>query len=68
MASTYDDPAAVIKWYYEDDERLNEVRTAVLEDQVVDWLMSQAKVTEQGISFDDLMNPRQTEIDAKAQV
>jgi trigger factor len=68
MASTYDDPAAVIKWYYEDDERLNEVRTAVLEDQVVDWLMSQAKVTEQSISFDDLMNPRQTEIDAKAQV
>lgn len=66
MASTYDDPAAVIKWYYEEEERLNEVRTAVLEDQVVDWLMTQAKVTEQGISFDDLMNPRQTEIDAKA--
>jgi trigger factor len=66
MASTYDDPTAVIKWYYEEEERLNEVRTAVLEDQVVDWLMTQAKVTEQGISFDDLMNPRQTEIDAKA--
>lgn len=66
MASTYDDPAAVIKWYYEDGERLNEIRTAVLEDQVVDWLMTQAKVTEQSSSFDDLMNPRQTEIDAKA--
>jgi trigger factor len=66
MAAGYDDPAAVVKWYYEDNERLDEIRTAVLEDDVVEWLLNQASVTEQSVSFDDLMNPRQTSDESKA--
>jgi trigger factor len=66
LAASYDDPSAVVKWYYEDNERLNEIRTAVLEDDVVDWLLTQASVTEQSVSFDDLMNPRQTSDEPKA--
>lgn len=66
LAAGYDDPAAVVKWYYEDNERLNEIRTAVLEDDVVEWLLTQASVTEQSVSFDDLMNPRQTSDEPKA--
>lgn len=66
LAAGYDDPAGVVKWYYEDDERLNEIRTAVLEDEVVEWLLTQASVTEQSVSFDDLMNPRQTSDEPKA--
>lgn len=68
MAASYDDPAAVVKWYYEDNERLDEIRTAVLEDDVVEWLLNQASVTEQSVSFDDLMNPRQTSDESKATV
>ncbi|MGQ0656756.1 MAG: trigger factor [Chromatiales bacterium] len=60
LASTYDDPAAVIKWYYDEDRRLADVRMTVLEEQAVDWLLAQAQVDEQRLAFDDLMNPRQT--------
>jgi len=60
LAAAYDDPAAVIKWYYEDDRRLADVQMAVLEEQVVDWLLAQARVEEQRVSFDDLMKQRQT--------
>ena len=60
LAASYDDPAAVVKWYYEDEQRLNDVQMAVLEEQAVEWLVGQAQVEEKHLSFDDLMNPRQT--------
>lgn len=60
LAAAYDDPAAVIKWYYEDNRRLADVQMTVLEEQVVDWLLAQGRVREQRVSFDDLMKPRQT--------
>jgi trigger factor len=66
LAAGYDDPVAVVKWYYEDEQRLNEVKTAVLEDQLVELLLGQATVAESSVSFDDLMNPRQTETESKA--
>jgi trigger factor len=35
---------------------LSALESMVLEDQVVDWIIAQAKVTETHSSFDDLMN------------
>lgn len=61
MAQSYEDPNSVINWYYSDRNRLVEVEAIALEDEVVKWIQSQAKVTEKQFSFDELMNKGQTE-------
>jgi trigger factor len=68
MAASYEQPEALVKWYYEDPHRLQEIEGLVLEEEAVKWVADRAQVTPVSITFDDLMNPRQTEIDAKAQV
>jgi len=61
VAQGYEDPGEVVKWYYADQNRLAEVEALALEDEVVNWILSQAKVTEKEMQFDDLMNKGQTE-------
>jgi len=60
MAASYEHPEALIKWYYEEPERLNDIEGMCLEEEAVSWIVDRAQVTPVGISFDDLMNPRQT--------
>ncbi len=57
MAASYDDPEQVLKWYYEDQSRLADVESSVLEDDVVEWVMGQAKTTEATVNFSDLVKP-----------
>lgn len=59
IAATYDDPTEVIKWYYADRNRLSHIESLVLEDQVVDWVLENAAVTENKATFDDIMKNRQ---------
>jgi len=59
IAATYDDPQEVVKWYYSDRNRLSHIESIVLEDQVVDWVMKNASVTENKTTFDDIMKDRQ---------
>lgn len=61
VAEGYEDPNEVINWYYSDRNRLAEVEALALEDEVVQWILSKAKVTDKKIPFDDLMNKGQTE-------
>ncbi len=56
LAQGYGDPDEIIKWYYQDESRLNEIKQMVLEDQVVDWIVSHAQVTDEAVSFEDAMN------------
>ncbi|MGZ8950254.1 MAG: trigger factor [Methylobacter sp.] len=56
MAKSYERPSDVIEWYYSDQSRLNDVRQMVLENQTIDWLVAQAKVSDEVISFSDAMN------------
>lgn len=60
IASTYEDPSEVINWYYGDRSRLSEVETTVLEDQVVEWILERARVSDEPSSFDGILNPGQT--------
>lgn len=60
IASTYEQPDEVINWYYGNRERLGDIETAVLEDQVVDWILERAEVSEESVDFDELMNPPET--------
>jgi len=57
MAAAYEHPEEVVKWYYSDKNRLSEVESIVLEEQVVDWVLDQAKVVEEPLSFQQLMYP-----------
>ena len=60
IASTYQDPNEVINWYYGDRSRLSEIETTVLEDQVVEWILERAEVSDEASSFDEVLNPGQT--------
>jgi trigger factor len=60
-AASYEDPSAVVNWYYSDKSRLAEVEAVVLEDEVIDWVVGKAKITELSLQFDELMNKGQTE-------
>ena len=55
LAASYEKPADVMRWYYGDKNRLAEVEAVVMENNVTDFVLARAKVSEQSISFDDLM-------------
>ncbi|MEM7466005.1 MAG: trigger factor [Pseudomonadota bacterium] len=61
MAASYEDSAAVVKWYYDDPQRLQEIEAMCLEEEAVNWMVERAQTTDVSISFDDLMNPGQTD-------
>jgi trigger factor len=54
-AQSYERPEEVIKWYYSAPERLSEAEAMALEDNVVAWVLTQAKVRDKSINFDELM-------------
>ena len=45
----------MVRWYLSDSSRLAEVEAVVIENNVTDFVLSKAKVTEKAISFDELM-------------
>ena len=55
LAASYEKPQDVVKWYLSDNRRMAEVEAVVIENNVTDFVMSKAKVTEKAMSFDDLM-------------
>ncbi len=57
MAETYQQPQEVVDYYYGNPEQLAQVEALVLEDQVVDLLLSQAKVTEKAVGYQDAIKP-----------
>ena len=56
IAQTYEYPEEIKRHYRSNSEALSALESMVLEDQVVDWIIAQAKVAETHSSFDDLMN------------
>ncbi|OGS94187.1 MAG: trigger factor [Gallionellales bacterium RIFCSPLOWO2_12_FULL_57_18] len=54
-AQSYDDPEQVIRWYAADPNRKLEVENLILEENVVAWVMGQAKVADKPVAFNDLM-------------
>ena len=59
MAKSYERPQDVVNWYYTDESRLNEVQQMVLEDQTIEWLVAQAKVSDEQVNFSDVMDRQQ---------
>jgi trigger factor len=55
FSRSYEDPASVMAWYFSDRKRLSEVEAVVLEDNVVNWVLSQVSLKDKPMSFDELM-------------
>jgi trigger factor len=55
LAASYERPEDVERWYFGDNRRLAEVEAIVIENNVTDFVLSKAKVTDKQVSFDDLM-------------
>lgn len=55
LAASYEKPAEVVRWYFGDQNRLAEVEGVVIENNVTEFVLSKAKVTEKSVSFDELM-------------
>ena len=55
LASSYEKPADVLRWYYGDNQRMAEVEAIVIENNVTEFVLSKTQVTEKSVSFDELM-------------
>jgi trigger factor len=55
-ASTYEEPAEVVQMYYNNQQLMQQVESSVLEEQVVDWVLENAKVTPREMNFQDVMD------------
>jgi len=54
MAMNYPDPQAVMKWFYEDYQRLSGVASMVLEDQAVEKLLESVKPSDKKLSYKEI--------------
>lgn len=54
-AQSFDEPEQVVRWYAADVTRMQEVENLALEENVVAWVMGQAKVTEKTAEFSEIM-------------
>ncbi|MDD5269247.1 MAG: trigger factor [Methylococcales bacterium] len=59
LAKNYERPEEVVGWYYLDESRLRDVQQMVLEDQTIEWLVTQAKVSDKTVNFSDIMDKQQ---------
>ena len=55
MSQSYEKPAEVLRWYLSDRKRMSEVEAVVIENNVAEFVLSKAKVTDKVLPFDELM-------------
>jgi trigger factor len=58
QAQAYEHPQEVVRFYYQNPDRLREIESMVLEDNVVEWALKTAQVEEKPVDFDELMGNR----------
>jgi trigger factor len=54
ISQSYEKPAEVMRWYLSDRNRMAEVE-AIVENNVAEFVLARAKVTEKAVPFDELM-------------
>lgn len=55
FAQSYEKPDDLVNWYYADVKRLDEPAALATEENVVNWVLNQVKVSNKKIKFDELM-------------
>lgn len=53
-AQSYEYPEEVVAWHYQQPERLGEFEAQALEDNVIEWVLTQALVEDKATSFKEL--------------
>jgi len=56
MSRSYEKPAEVMRWYLGDRKRMSEVEAVVIENNVAEFVLAQAQVTDKVLPFDELMS------------
>lgn len=56
MVEQYPDPVQAVKAFRENQDAQRQIENLVLEEQVIEWLLERAKVSEQPMTFKELMN------------
>ncbi len=59
LSQSYEQPAQVVAWYMSDRQRMAEVEAVVIESNVTEFILSQGKVTDKAMSFEELMGQQQ---------
>ena len=57
LAATYESPEEVVKWYYSNEEQLKGIESSVIEDEVFDYIIEQAEVSDKEVSYQDVIKP-----------
>ncbi len=55
QAQSYERPEEVVKWFYASPDRLRDIESLVMEENIVAWALGVAKVRDQVTNFDELM-------------
>ncbi|WP_397412236.1 trigger factor [Polaromonas sp.] len=55
LASSYEKPEDVVRWYFSDEKRMAEVESVVIENNVTNFVLGKAKIVEKSVPFDELM-------------
>ncbi len=58
MSGAYEHPEEIVRWYYQQPQRLREVESLVLEDNVVEWVCARAKTEDLPTPFEQLAGQR----------
>lgn len=54
-AQSFEHPEDVVRWYYADAARLQEIENLALEENVTEWVLARAKVADKALAFAELM-------------
>jgi trigger factor len=57
LAATYESPDEVVNWYYGNQDQLANVESSVIEDQVFDYIIGEASVTDSEVSYQEIIKP-----------
>ena len=67
IAATYESPEEVVKWYYSNEEQLQGIESSVMEDQVFDFIIEQAEISDKQVSYQEAIKPESQGGDVEAE-
>ena len=56
LAASYEDPSSLIEYYRSNQEAMQTIEAAVMEEMIVEWVLEKADVVDEKMKFSDLAN------------
>jgi trigger factor len=56
ISADYDEPQQIINYYRSNKEAMSRVESMVIEEQIVDWVLSKARVKQESMTYDQVVN------------